>query len=438
MPIPWLLANERRAMWLMAIVGFISRMMVAPFLGHKYDVRAYLTWTEYFQRNSLGSFYGATLSTPPDHLPGDLMIFAAIGRLAPWLFQDFSFESWYAELIIRLVPITSDILLGVIAYLFVRGRQGGPVGLLAAACIVFNPGLFTVSAIWGQWDSFAAVILLGTIMLALRGNTMIIWPLMMYQILIKPQYAVFGLLLALYLIRLALTTGPVSDERARKSLMHLARDIAIGVPLSLLAFAAICFPFGVGFPGQVSMQWTISERVSFAVNRYNDITLGAQNLWSLFGKRLGDPDSLLLVGTVTYSSAGRILLAAFVVIAIVTTVVRAPADWALLCGCFIAAMSIYSLPTRVHERYMMPTLVLILVMWPMARRLLPIAFGLTITYTVSLILAMWWDAPIRLSYVDFALALANLTLFGWAVAEMFRATRYRWKAPHSLITALKS
>lgn len=438
MRIPWSLANERRALWLMAIVGFVSRLMIAPFLGHRYDVRAYLTWTEYFQRNSLGSFYGATLSTPPDHLPGDLMIFAAIGRVAPSLFNNFSFESWYAELIIRSVPITSDILLGAIAYHFVRRQQGGRIGLLAAACIIFNPGLFTVSAIWGQWDSFAAIILLGTIMLAMRGNTVIVWPLLTYLVLIKPQYAMFGLLLLIYLIRLAVTTSYVPNERARKSLPRLIKDLSIGIPLAIVTFIAICFPFGVGFPGQTTMQWTILERVSFAIDRYDDITLGAQNLWTLFGKGLGDSDGSMLIGGLDYSTAGRVLLVAFLLIAVVTTFLKAPADWALFCGCFMAAMSIYSLPTRVHERYMMPALVLILVMWPTVRRLLPIAIGLTITYTVSLVLAMWWDAPIRATYVSYALAVANLTLFGWAMTEMLRASGYCWNVPRSVKPAFKA
>ncbi len=431
-------AIERRAILLMAIVGLAARLLTAPFLGHKYDVRAYLGWTEYLQHNSLSSFYGANLGTPPDHLPGDLMIFAAIGRIAPAVFPGFSFESWYAELLIRLVPILSDILIGVLVYLFIRRRVDGRAALAAAALVIFNPGLFTVSAIWGQWDSFAAVILLGIIMLAMRGHSLIIWPFLTYLVLIKPQYAIFGLLILIYLVRLAVTEGPIADNRARKSPGRMVGDIAVGIPLSLLVFIGICFPFNVGFPGQANLKWSILDRVSFAINRYDDVSLGAHNIWTLFGKSLGDPDGAIMAGTITYGTAGRILLIAFMLLAIAAAIAIAPADWALLCGCFIAAMSIYSFPTRVHERYMMPAIVMLLVMWPLAKRLLPIVIGLSLTYTASLILAMWWDIPIHVTFVSFALACANLTLFAWAVVEIMRANEFHWKLDRGVNAAMET
>lgn len=435
MRIPLVSANERRALCLIAMIGLAARLLIAPFLGHKYDVRAYLSWTEYLQHNPLRSFYSASLGTPPDHLPGDLMIFAAIGRIAPALFPGFSFESWYAELIIRLVPILSDILLGVLVYIFVRKRIDGHAAL-AAALVIFNPGLFTVSAIWGQWDSFAALILLGIIMLAMRGHSIVIWPLLMYLVLIKPQYAIFGVLIVVYLVRLAITTETIADNRARKSPLCLGKDIAAGIPLSLLVFIGICFPFNVGFPGQPGMKWSILDRVSFAINRYDDVTLGAHNIWTLFGKSLGDPDGAMLIGTITYASAGRILLVAFMLIAIAVTATITPADWALLCGSFIAAMSIYSFPTRVHERYMMPAIVMLLVMWPLAHRLLPIVIGLSLTYTASLVLAMWWDIPVHVNFISFVLAFANLAFFAWGVAEMLRAKRMGWKLHGRMNTAI--
>ena len=438
MRIPSPPANERHAIVLMAIIGLAARLLIAPFLGHKYDVRAYLGWTEYLQHNPLSSFYSASLSTPPDHLPGDLMIFAALGRIAPAVFPGFSFESWYAELLIRLVPILSDVLIGVLVYLFVRTRVDVRTALAAAALVIFNPGLFTVSAIWGQWDSFAALILLGIIMLAMRGHSLIVWPLLTYLVLIKPQYGIFGLLILIYLARLAVTQGPIADNRARKSPRRLVGDIAAGIPLSLVVFVGICFPFSVGFPGQTNMKWSILDRVSFAINRYDDVTLGAHNIWTLFGKSLGDPDGAILAGTITYATAGRILLVAFMLLAIAATSAIAPADWALLCGCFIAAMSIYSFPTRVHERYMMPAIVILLLMWPLAQRLLPIAIGLSLTYTASLVLAMWWDIPIHVTFASFVLAFANLTFFGWAVAEMLRARRIGWKLHRRVNTVMET
>lgn len=440
--------NERRTLILIAIIGLALRLLATPLPGHKYDVRAFLSWSEWLARNPLSAFYATDHATPPDHLPGDLLVFAGIGRAALAIAPGFDFTSWYADLLMRLVPMLADIGLGILVYVFARRQTDARTALIAAAVVILNPGLFTTSAIWGQWDSFAALLLMGVLLLALGGRTVTIWPLLTYLVLIKPQFVVFGILIIIYLIRQAMSQ--TSDGRREATVFEpsiakvstfgrwstqgrplrgvwtfgrLARDIVLGGVLSVLAFIVVCFPFDVGFPLQGGMQWSILDRVSFAVNRYDDITLGAQNTWSLFGKHLGNPDGAALVAGVTYVQAGRVLLAIGLVLAAILVLTLRPAEWALLGASFVAAMSIYAFPTRVHERYMMPALVLLLFMWPLVPRLLPATIGLSLTFTLSLIMAMWWAEFWHLQPVDIALAAINLALFGWAVVEILRHGR---------------
>ena len=443
--------SERRTLILIAVIGLALRLLATPFPGHKYDVCAFLSWSEWLARNRLGDFYATNHATPPDHLPGDLLVFAGIGRAALAVAPGFDFTSWYADLLMRLVPMLADIGLGLLVYVFVRRRTGTRTALLAAAVVILNPGLFTTSAVWGQWDSFAALLLMGALLLALRGRTVTIWPLLTYLVLNKPQFVVFAILILLYLVRQAMspmpagrigvtpfrssgaaisTSGrwstqgrPLRGCRQGPSVASLARDIVVGGVLSVLVFVVVCFPFDVGFPLQGGMRWSILDRVSFAVNRYDDITLGAQNIWALLGKHLGDPDGATLVAGITYEQAGRALLALGLVLAAVMVLTLRPADWALLDASFVAAMSIYAFPTRVHERYMLPALVLLLFMWPLIPRLLPVAIGLSLTFTCSLVMAMWWAEFWHLGYLDMALAAINLALFGWAVAEIVRRGR---------------
>lgn len=442
--------SERRALILIAVIGLALRLLATPFPGHKYDVRAFLSWSEWLARNPLSAFYATDHATPPDHLPGDLLVFAGIGRAALAVAPGFDFTSWYADLLMRLVPMLADIGLGLLVYVFARQRTDARTALIAAAVMIFNPGLFTTSAVWGQWDSFAVLLLMGALLLALLGRTVTIWPLLTYLVLIKPQFVVFGILILLYLAREAMSqtsdgrSGSASFRSSGAAIStfgrwstqgrplrgvgtfgRLARDIVVGGVLSVLVFLVVCFPFDVGFPLQGGMRWSILDRVSFAVNRYDDITLGAQNIWALLGKHLGDPDSAALMAGISYEQAGRALLALGLALAVVAVLTVSPPEWALLGASFVAAMSIYGFPTRVHERYMLPAIVLLLFMWPLAPRLLPAAIGLSLTFTCSLVMAMWWEEFWHLDAIDMALAAINLVLFGWAVAEIVRRGRER-------------
>ncbi|CAN0384706.1 unnamed protein product, partial [Phaeothamnion confervicola] len=152
---------------LLAALALLARLLVAPFFGYRYDVSSYLEWTSFLARNPLSGFYAANLATPPDHLPGDLLIFAGIGRLAVFLDPGFHFSGPLAEMMIRIVPIASDIALGLLVYRALRSQASERTRLLAVAVVYFNPALFTVSAIWGQWDSFAALIVATITLLAL-------------------------------------------------------------------------------------------------------------------------------------------------------------------------------------------------------------------------------------------------------------------------------
>jgi len=423
---PW----TRHPLLLLAVVALLARLMVAPFFGYRYDVSSYLEWTAYLARHPLSTFYAANLATPPDHLPGDLLIFAGIGHLAVFLDPGFTFSGPFAEMLIRIVPITSDILLGLLVYRALRGRVSERSRLLAVAVVYCNPALFTVSAIWGQWDSFAALLIATTILIALDNprRGMLVWPLLTFLVLIKPQMAIFAPLLLIAQVRTATSTnradgalaGPPSpDERgaARERVLH---NLVIGAAGSIAVFLAVTLPFGVGVPGQPGITWTIFDRVHFTIDRYTDVALGAHNLWALLGFGYGDADRQTAIAGLSFQTIGIILLVAAGILAILLATVLNPPDWALWTACFVMAMSIYMFPTRVHERYMLPAIVCLFFMWPLLRALLLIVLALSVTYTVSLAFSMS-NGALGGGMENLALAATNVLLFTIAGALAVRA-----------------
>ncbi|MGC4105752.1 MAG: hypothetical protein QM753_05250 [Thermomicrobiales bacterium] len=419
----------RHQLLLLAAFGLLIRLLVAPFFGYQYDVSSYLEWTSFLAHNPLSSFYAANLATPPDHLPGDLLIFAAIGRAAVLLDPGFSFSGPFAEMMIRIVPIASDILLGFIVFRALQGRVNDRTRLLAVAVVYFNPALFTVSAIWGQWDSFAALIIAVLVLLALgdprRG--MLVWPLLTFLALIKPQIVIFAPLLLIAQIRTATepATGehrigpPLPSERtaARERVL---RNLIVGTLGSVAVFLAVTVPFGVGIPGQPGITWTIFDRVHFTIDRYSDVALGAHNLWALMGFGYGDADHQAAIGPFSFQTVGITLLVGAGIVAVIMAAALHPPGWALWTASFVMAMSIYMFPTRVHERYMLPAIVCLFFMWPFLRSLLPILIGLTITYTLSLAFSMS-NGTLGGGTENLTIAAVNVLLFIAAGALTVRA-----------------
>jgi len=395
----------------LALVALLVRLLVAPFFGYRYDVSSYLEWTAYLARNPLHGFYAANLATPPDHLPGDLLIFALIGRMAVLADPGFSFSGSVAEMLIRIVPIASDIVLGLLVFRALRERVSDRMRILAVAVVYFNPALFTVSAIWGQWDSFAAVIIVSIILLALAGPRwgMLIWPLLTFLVLIKPQVAIFAPLLLVAQLRTA-TVNPPSPADHSAARDRVIRNLLVGALGSVVVFFAVTLPFGVGLPGQPGVTWTILDRVHFTIERYSDVALGAHNVWAMMGLGYGDADRQAAVGSLSFQTTGIILLVGAGVVAMTLISTLRPPDWALWTASFVTAMSIYMFPTRVHERYMLPAIVCLFFMWPVLRALLPVVLGLSVTYTISLVFSMS-NGALGGATANLILAAINLTLF---------------------------
>ncbi len=147
-------------------------------------------------------------------------------------------------------------------------------------------------------------------------------------------------------------TKPV--ETLRKSLSRLG----IGAGISLAVFLVVCLPFDIGlFPGMGA--FTIWDRISYALNVYPNTTLNAFTLWGLLSDNWADDRQSTALG-LTYQATGTLLT----VLALVGIVWLTLQAWkafgyqALIWGMTVASFAAYMLPTRGHERYLFPTMVL--------------------------------------------------------------------------------
>jgi hypothetical protein len=245
-----------------------------------------------------------------------------------------------------------------------------------------------------------------------------------YACLIKPQLAL--LLPVLVVIELRRRDGgrPL-DWRGVVSGVARAWDdalsagtVAIGVVL------ATCLPFGVGLLG-VATPWTLLGRIRQAADTYDWTVLGAWNLWTIpIGRATPPEDVGVLLAGVTYRELGTVLTV-IGLIGGVGIAARMPSlTRALLAGGFVTLWSFFLFATRVHERYLLPALLL----GAFAALVLPAlrwwALVLTATCTLNLVVAYAWHVerigPLSTSTLSQAGAVINLALFAVFLARLAR------------------
>ncbi|MBA2276951.1 MAG: hypothetical protein H0W06_04235 [Chloroflexia bacterium] len=399
--------------------GLLIRVALVPWGAFEYDIGAMREWTRQLVSAPLAEFYAAEMEVPPDHLPGDLWLLWLLGRGARLVAPGTDFTSdWYMAAL-KLVAVVADLLIGVLLFTIARGLAGSRRALIVAAAFVLNPAVIFVSAVWGQWDSVSMAVALAALLLLLRGRIAWALPVLAVAVLIKPQLALLGPLFVVYAVRRVLpATAPHIGLRTwLGGLRRMLPALVVGGAGSVLAALVLCLPFDVGLPGMPA-RWSILDRLAFAADRYPLTTYNAFNLWALpIGTAEAPDDSVEALFGFSASQIGLGLLLVAFAGALVGTALIEDREFAVLWGCLAAALAVFLLPTRVHERYLFPALVFVVLAWGLAPRLRWAALGLTLSGLANLYLvyAFWkpaiYPAILHTAWSVRGIALVNLAIF---------------------------
>ncbi len=365
------------------VAGFAIRLLLFPHGVFEGDAQTFRTWAVRLASAPLSDFYASARSA--DHLPGDLWFLWGIAHLYRWYSPAMNVHSAGFLYLLKLVPAVADAGIGLLLFVIARGFAGPRAGLLAAALFMFNPASIFLTATWGQWDSISAFFMLVGIWLLLRGNPEWSLPAFTYAALIKPQ---LGALLVL--AGLAWWCWTIRSQRdpgtSRDGLRDSLGRLALGVLASIAVFLALDLPFNVGLP-LLPARWSIFERMSYALNRHQSISANAFNLWGVFGRSsntLSITDSHAFMAGLSYQHWGEILLGAAVLTALLLFWLRPDRSMALWASLAIT-FSLFMLPTRIHERYLMPAVVLALLVSAIAPNLRWLGIALSLTYFANIV-----------------------------------------------------
>jgi len=154
------------------LLALLVRIMLFPVATYGYDMNAFRSWAHLFNEHPLSAFYNAdSLGTQPDHLPGDLLLYAGLGRS---LGGDL-IDSRLFPFAIKLIGALADVGIGVLLWLAALKLTTPRRARIAMACWLFNPAVIFISAIWGQLDALSLLLTLAGIVAMLHGRYLLCW-----------------------------------------------------------------------------------------------------------------------------------------------------------------------------------------------------------------------------------------------------------------------
>ncbi|HEU5422611.1 MAG TPA: hypothetical protein VFU72_03640 [Nitrolancea sp.] len=364
------------------LLGLGARLALAPHGGFAGDAQSFRRWAVALVQLPLGDFY-ASISNA-DHLPGDLWLLWGVAHLYHLVSPEMDVQGAGFLFLLKLVPALADAGVGAMLFVIARQLAGARAGLLAAAGYVFNPAVIFLSATWGQWDAVSAFVMTVALWLLLRGDLAWALPVLSYATLIKPQIALLFPLLALACWRWSRDGAVVGAPRGFRPWQPVR--LALGALASLALFLALSLPFGVGLP-LMGTRWNIVERLSFALNRYQSVSLNAFNLWGILGHagagQIVNDRRPFLLG-VSYHIWGEFLFALAALGALALFAWR-PGRLMALWAAFALFFAAFMLPTRVHERYLLPALVLGIALAAVVPAMRWLVAALSLTYLVNIV-----------------------------------------------------
>jgi len=368
--------------------GFVLRLLVAyvlfPGEGLKGDLDLLGPWAQTLADYGPSGFY--THAGFADYAPGYLWILWVVGLLGNGIAGLTGQAS--ADIIaaiIKLPAIFADLAIAWLLYRAASAWHDRRAGLAAAALYLFIPVTWYDSALWGQVDAVGALLLLGAVLLLIEGWSEPAVALAVFATVTKPQYGIGLVIVGAVLLRRHLLkrgSGPVPalgerlsaiDRRfgglftTRQGFVRLVSCAAVGVVVGLAAI----LPFDLPTQAPVELQDVpllghisgLMAMFAASAGYFQVLTANAFNMWALVGptplsQAFGANyqwtyDSLAVVGGIQAVTIGATLLGATALAVIAALLVRDDRR-TIIMGLTVLAVAFYVLPTRVHERYMLP------------------------------------------------------------------------------------
>jgi len=443
--------DARQTMGVLAgllLAGLALRVIIAyllPGSGFAVDRNAFGFWAGNLAQEGPWGFYDRPFLH--DYTPGYMYVLWALGYVGQAV-------GGLGDLL-KVPAILADLVCAYLVFSMVRELGGGDRrALLGAGLVLFFPITWFDSVVWGQVDSVGLVFVLLAVRSLWRDQPewAAIWATV--AAVIKPQLGIVIPIVVAVVVRRALAgqppdegeLDPIEEPRPSRLGRGPIRILTAGVAAVATA-ALLAAPFGLSLVGLIG-------QVVSAGGGYPYLTVNAYNPWALLPNTSGEslatsgvwlcdspiggqpcPDPVL-VGPIWALVVGT--LAILAVIGLVMVVVaRHPDRRTILVGLAVLAIAFFVVPTRVHERYLFPFVIVAAILaaiswrWRIAWLVVGIADFLNLYVVLTTI---YPDNPsiqdwlgigptIRSSLGVTVIAVAHLVVFLWVLAQLRPSAR---------------
>ncbi len=337
--------------------AFALRIILAACIkGYYFDVNCFTFWGIRAAETPLGQFYDSWCDYPP----GYMYVLALMTKIAN-LFGLTSGTAGYM-FVIKLPAILCDLGATYLIYaLAKRNNMTKAVTYTLTAFVAFSPVMAFISGAWAQIDSVLTMLLIASAILLCDKK--LIWAGLVYgvSIVVKPQALMVGPVYAL--VYLMYIIDAKSTQERIESLWKTVVAVlsAFGV-IFLLFIPFVPMESSEGLFAYIEkLAVFIYEKYFSTLGGYDYATIEAYNLFGLVGANWR-PSSEIFAFGLSYKEFGTIMMGVSVV-----------ASWVLYilgrkknkhCVFLVMAFLLFSLfifGHYMHERYLAPVLLLILV-----------------------------------------------------------------------------
>ncbi len=322
-----------------AAASFILRFILAYAVrGHAMDMSCFTSWAYDLSHAGLSNFYHVD-GYFADYPPLYMLVLYFIGHIAEFLKIRFD-EPGYA-LLLKLPAILCDAGIALLLFNEAKKRLSKVAAVSLAAAFAVSPAVILNSAIWGQIDSvFTIAIALSLVMLV---NKRMVEAAIVFTLacLIKPQGFIFT---PLYIYAFVDYSTKVGKASIKAWALSIASAAAIVI--------AVALPFSKGF----DLTWLI-DKYAATLGSYPYVSVNAFNLHTLFGKNWASLSDVAFI--FDYNVWGFLFILLAVALSAYFYIKSKDESKLFYCGYVIIA-TMYTIGTKMHERYLYPALALLL------------------------------------------------------------------------------
>lgn len=346
---------------MLILAAFIFRIILSFLPAFEYDQNSFRFWSLRLAEQGLTNFYQSNFFTnnPVSFFYPLWLVGTFITHFAPWI----SSNKQLFDVLLKLPANLSDLLAGVLIYYIVSKKLNKRWAISGFILYVFNPAIFFNSSIWGQYDGIVALFLLATLFfLEYKKIPEVAFVFYALAWTFKPQAIMLLPFIGLFML-------------IKYSPAKWLTSAIILVVTTLLIY----LPF---FPTN-PLAGLI--KVNLGSTTFFDCTsCFAFNFWGIFGNWQNDLQTYL---GIRYLYWGIILyLISFIPIFFLKPFLKKYSPPFLFTTAALSVFAFFTLLTRMHERYLFPFFIFLLVgaMLLRSRVLLFFYFLVSLIYSLNL------------------------------------------------------